>query len=90
MPADSADPGDEAVLARAHTEGRILVTLDKDFGELVHVRGLPHAGIVRLHGFAAREHADRIAEVAIQYAEELASGSLIVVTPTRVRVRALR
>lgn len=90
VPADGADPGDEAVLARALTDGRILVTLDKDFGELVHVRGLPHAGILRLHGFPARDHADRIAEVVLQCGDELAAGSLVVVTPTRVRVRAPR
>ena len=29
-------------------EERILVTLDKDFGELAIVRGEPHCGIVRL------------------------------------------
>jgi predicted nuclease of predicted toxin-antitoxin system len=34
------DPGDEEILARAHAEGRILVTLDKDFGELAIVRGI--------------------------------------------------
>jgi predicted nuclease of predicted toxin-antitoxin system len=28
------DPGDDEILAQAHQEGRILVTLDKDFGEL--------------------------------------------------------
>ena len=32
------DPGDEEILARAHAEGRVLVTLDKDFGELAVVR----------------------------------------------------
>lgn len=26
------DPGDEEILAYAHREGRVLVTLDKDFG----------------------------------------------------------
>jgi len=26
------DPGDEEILERAYLEGRILVTLDKDFG----------------------------------------------------------
>ena len=30
----SEDPGDEEILAIAHNEDRILVTLDKDFGEM--------------------------------------------------------
>jgi predicted nuclease of predicted toxin-antitoxin system len=31
------DPGDEAILDQARQQGRILVTLDKDFGELAIV-----------------------------------------------------
>lgn len=43
----SKDPGDDEILERAHREGRILVTLDKDFGELAVFRGIPHSGIIR-------------------------------------------
>ncbi|MBW1691626.1 MAG: DUF5615 family PIN-like protein [Deltaproteobacteria bacterium] len=42
------DPGDEEILARAHNEGRILVTLDKDFGELAIIHEIAHSGIIRL------------------------------------------
>jgi predicted nuclease of predicted toxin-antitoxin system len=28
------DPGDESILDYAHSEGRVLITLDKDFGTL--------------------------------------------------------
>jgi predicted nuclease of predicted toxin-antitoxin system len=48
------DPGDEEILARAHADDRILITLDKDFGELAIVRGRPHHGIVRIVNAAAR------------------------------------
>ena len=47
------DPGDEEILAIADREGRTLVTLDKDFGELAIVRNLPHHGILRLANFSA-------------------------------------
>ena len=50
----SEDPGDEEILAIAHREGRVLVTLDKNFGELAILRGLPHRGILRLVGIPAR------------------------------------
>jgi predicted nuclease of predicted toxin-antitoxin system len=33
-----------------HAESRVLVTLDKDFGELAIMKGAPHAGIIRLVG----------------------------------------
>ena len=39
---------DEALLALAYEEQRVLVTEDKDFGELVFVRRLPHPCIFRL------------------------------------------
>ena len=42
------DPGDRVLLAWAASEGRILITMDKDFGELIFVEGEPHCGIVRL------------------------------------------
>jgi len=51
-----ADPGDEATMRIAHEENRVLVTLDKDFGELAIVYGKPHCGIVRL-GWAPRTSA---------------------------------
>lgn len=45
------DPGDDAILEVARIEARVLVTLDKDFGELAIVRRQSHCGIVRLVGF---------------------------------------
>ncbi len=50
----SEDPGDEAILATAYSENRILVTLDKDFGELAIVRGTAHCGILRLVNLSTR------------------------------------
>ena len=40
---------DEEVLARANSTGRILITADKGFGDLVFARGLPAApGVILL------------------------------------------
>lgn len=47
------DPGDEEILAYARRKTRILVTLDKDFGELAVVQGVRHSGILRIAGAAA-------------------------------------
>ena len=49
------DPGDEEILGQANREQRVLVTLDKDFGELAIRRSLPHCGIMRLVNIAARQ-----------------------------------
>ena len=51
------DPGDEEILAVARSEGRILVTLDKDFGALAIGMGQQHCGLLRIAGFAARQQA---------------------------------
>lgn len=81
------DPGDHEILRRAHGEKRVLVTLDKDFGELAIVREIPHSGIVRLVGFAARQQARICMTILDRYGPELLSGALVTVQPGRVRIR---
>jgi predicted nuclease of predicted toxin-antitoxin system len=49
------DPGDEQILSTAHREGRILVTLDKDFGELAILKRQPHSGILRLVNLSTKQ-----------------------------------
>lgn len=42
------DPGDREILEYAFRNRQILITLDKDFGELAIVHGVDHFGIVRI------------------------------------------
>jgi predicted nuclease of predicted toxin-antitoxin system len=81
------DPGDEEILVRAHDESRILVTLDKDFGELAVVRGAPHSGIIRIVGYSAREHGRACLQVLDRYYQGLLAGGLVTAQPGRVRFR---
>jgi len=81
------DPGDEELLARAHAEGRTLITLDKDFGELAIVRARAHAGIVRLVAVRAGDQGRTCVAVLTQYGTELQAGGIVTVEPGRVRVR---
>lgn len=67
------DPGDEEILALAYKEGRILVTLDKDFGELVVVREQAHAGMIRLVVLSASQQAPTCLMVLDRYGTELQS-----------------
>lgn len=82
-----SDPGDVAILAAAHDAGRILVTLDKDFGELAILKGQLHAGIIRLAGFRVGDMADAIHRLATVYENDLRAGAILTVEPDRVRVR---
>jgi predicted nuclease of predicted toxin-antitoxin system len=81
------DPGDEEILRRAREEGRILITLDKDFGELVFLRGMRHAGLVRLVGIPARQQGVYASQILEQYGKELAAGAIITAEPGRLRIR---
>jgi predicted nuclease of predicted toxin-antitoxin system len=83
----SDDPGDEEILTRAHVEGRILVTLDKDFGELVIVRGMRHSGLLRVANTAAQQQSGAILNVLRRYGAELQGGAVITAEPGRVRIR---
>lgn len=82
------DPGDAEILARAREEGRVLITLDKDFGELAIVRGLPHAGVIRLVGFAARQQADACQQILERYGVELEACAIVTAELGRVRIRS--
>lgn len=83
----SDDPGDEEILARAHSEGRVVITLDKDFGLLAVLRGLPHSGIVRLVDHAARQQGPAAVAVLERHADDLAVSAIVTVEPGRVRIR---
>ena len=83
----ASDPGDDGILARAHEEGRVLVTLDRDFGELAVRQGRPHRGIVRLVNLTTREQAAVCLLVLAGHPGELAAGAIITAERTRLRVR---
>lgn len=81
------DPGDEAILDFARRESRILITLDKDFGELVVVFGKSHSGIVRLVDLHPSRQAPVCEEVLSRYGSELIAGAIVTVTTDRTRLR---
>lgn len=79
---------DSEVLAIAHREGRILVTDDRDFGDLIFQHFHPHSGVIYLR---LGDDADietkraRIDHVLALYADQL--DRFLVVTRDRVRTR---
>ena len=63
---DSPGAKDESVLARAHTEQRIILTFDRDYGELIYRRRLPTPPGVTYFRFAPttpEEPAERFIEL---------------------------
>lgn len=83
----SGDPGDDQILAHGAQGGQVLVTLDKDFGELAVALGAVHAGIIRLVDFRHLEQAPVCARVVAQHERDLARGAIVTVERSRIRVR---
>ncbi len=79
---------DDEVLQEANDRDALLVTADKDFGELVYRRGSIHAGVIllRLTGLSNEAKADIAAEVFPHRAAEL-NGAFSVISPGFLRVR---
>ncbi|HEX6711524.1 MAG TPA: DUF5615 family PIN-like protein [Rubrobacter sp.] len=84
VPETSAGIRDDEVLARANAEDRVLLTEDKDFGDLAFFYGNRSSGIVllRAHGTATDARAGTVADVLKAY-----EGELVVDPPYFVVVR---
>lgn len=81
---------DAAILARAQAESRLVLTQDKDFGELAFRVGLPAECAVilfRLQGATPEEDNQRMLEVVESRSEW--AGQFAVATDDRLRMRSL-
>jgi predicted nuclease of predicted toxin-antitoxin system len=80
----------DSVLAMANREASLLLTADKDFGELVFRQGRFTLGtlLVRLAGVAPERKADVVASAIAQRSEEV-YGAFAVLTLRSLRIRRL-
>ena len=79
---------DEAVLEIANERKAILLTEDKDFGELVYRLKLPHYGVflMRLIGLTTEEKAEAALKTVQLYLQELPN-NFTVLKDGKVRIR---
>jgi len=80
------DPGDKEILRMAAKEGRILVTIDTDFGQLVFGEQISHSGIIRLPDVPARRRISLMEEVLRKHRQDLTAGAIIKVRGERIRI----
>ena len=86
IPEVGKDPGDDAILQEAFDENLILVTADKDFGELVFVFGRPHPAVIRLVDIPARNQGRILLKLIETHSADIEKKALITVDRYRVRV----
>ncbi len=79
---------DKDILAWAASEQRLLITMDKDFGELVFHSGQPHAGVLllRLEDALGAEKAAVVEAIFAQHGPQLA-GKFSVYQDGQIRIR---
>lgn len=79
---------DGTILLQANNLGALLLTLDKDFGELVFRQELIHAGVIliRLAGLQATTKAEVVNAVLQEHHTKLLD-AFTVVSPGSVRIR---
>jgi predicted nuclease of predicted toxin-antitoxin system len=80
---------DKEIISRASKNNSILVTSDKDFGELVFRQRLVHNGVIliRLHGMPT----DKKAEIVLNFVKDYSSkiqDSFSVITKSNIRIRS--
>lgn len=87
---DMASASDSEVLARARTEGRWLLTYDRDYGELVFSRSVPSPRAViylRQEPYPPARPAELVLELMAR--PEEVEGMFLVVTERSIRTRRL-
>jgi predicted nuclease of predicted toxin-antitoxin system len=82
---------DEVILHMAMQENRILITHDKDFGDLAYRDGRWHAGILlnRLNELPSLQKAALVSNLVKMHGHELI-GAFTVLQPGKIRIRKLR
>jgi len=87
------EPGifDDEVIQRANQEGTLLLTADKDFGDLVFRQNRIIYGVVliRLSGLSSKHKADIIAKAVQEHENEFAH-NFTVISHGAVRIRRQR
>jgi len=79
---------DSEIINIAAKDNRIIITMDKDFGELIYNSGLIHKGILllRTENCSGDKKAKILSEILINYSSELEE-NFCVFSKDRLRIR---
>ena len=79
------------ILAKARREGRVTITFDLGFGELMAAggRNCPSVIVLRLANARAENVIEKLRRVIVESGNELENGAIVSVEEARYRVRSL-
>jgi predicted nuclease of predicted toxin-antitoxin system len=79
---------DDVVLRQSRNSASVLITSDKDFGELVFRQRQASTGVllVRLAGLGAAQKASMVSSAILEHGHEL-PGAFAVLSPGNIRIR---
>ena len=83
------DPGmeDDAILAWAVAEHRIIVTTDKDFEGMIWRQRRRHCGVLRLENLPRAARRILLENVLSRHQSALASGAIVIASGDKIRIR---
>ncbi len=81
---------DNRIIELANSENRMVITMDKDFGELVYHSGMGHSGILllRLEDATGDEKERAIREILDNYSDRI-GGCFCVFQKEKLRIRGM-
>ncbi len=87
IPDYNCEIDDEGLLALANNEKRVLITNDKDFGELTFLQKQHSVGIIllRVKGQKVKDKVELIEKLIMNYNEKILN-HFIVMTKTKLRI----
>ena len=80
------DPGDRAVLEWGSGEDRALITMDKDFGELLFLQNAAHAGLIRLPDVPVAARIVLMQRLLADHAGDIQEGAVVTIRGGRIRI----
>jgi predicted nuclease of predicted toxin-antitoxin system len=80
------DPGDRELLGWAAAEDRILVTMDKDFGDFIFRESARHHGLIRLPDVPAQRRILLMERLLMDHGRELSEQAIVTIRGGRIRI----
>jgi hypothetical protein len=68
-------------------EGRVPITEDKDFGELIFAHDRSHGPLIRVVELSVDEQVRAIGELLDHYGQQLSGQVIVTITRGRIRIR---